>query len=232
VGSLKFEAPPPTDQRPLDVARLLRHAGAPDGARILLGGSTHEGEEALLAEIFQRLRRKFPELYLVLVPRHFERSRSVGAQLERRALRYVYRSEINVAALPEPGSSDCLLVNSTGELRHFYPFATIVFIGKSLIGQGGQNPIEPAAAGRAIIFGPHMQNFPDIVPRFLQADAAVQVADKLELEKSLDELLAIPARIATLGRNALEVVESNRGALHRTVDIVLRVLEERGLRSH
>lgn len=227
VGSLKFEPVPPLEERPLDVARLLRHAGMPDGARVLLAGSTHEGEEALLAEVFQRLRKRFPQLYLVLVPRHFERCRAVGRQLGRRGLRFVYRSEVRFASPPEPGASECLLVNSTGELRHFYPHADVVFVGKSLVPGGGQNPIEPAAVGRAIVFGPHMENFPDIAPRLVAADAAVQVEDAVELETVIEVLLRDDARRARLGANAQKVIESHRGALDRTVEAILAVLEER-----
>ena len=228
VGSLKFEPSPPGDTRPLDVPRLLKHAGMPENSRILLGGSTHEGEEATLAEIFSRLRKKHPDLYLVLVPRHFERGRSIGSQLERRGVRFVYRSEVNFASEPKPGCSDCLLVNSTGELRQFYPHAHIVFIGKSLHGVGGQNLIEPAAAGRPIVFGPNMQNFPDITPRFLDADAAIQVPNALQLEITLGELLSNPARCESLGKNALAVVDGNRGALERTIVMISDVLQEDG----
>lgn len=228
VGSLKFESAPPSDQRALDVPRLLRQAGMPESARVLLAGSTHEGEEALLAEVFQHLRRKHPDLYLVLVPRHFERARSVGGQLQRAGVRYVYRTEVSFAADAQPGSSQCLLVNSTGELRQFYPHATVVFVGKSLVGRGGQNPIEPAEAGKPVVFGPHMQNFPDIAPRLLEADAAVQVADGAALQQALDELLSDPSRAAQLGANALKVVEKNRGALGRTVEVILDVLGETG----
>jgi len=229
LGSLKFDPPPASEQRPLDVPRLLRHAGMPEGALVLLAASTHEGEEALMAEVFRQLRRDIPDLYLVLVPRHFERSRSVGSQLDRRGVRWVYRSEVSYADEPRPGSADCLLVNSTGELRHFFPHADVVFVGKSLLGQGGQNPIEPAAAGRAVVFGPHMQNFRDIVPRFLEAEAVVQVRDEEELRQQIGALLRDPARRSELGRRARAVVEAGRGVLDRTVEMVVDVLAERGL---
>ncbi|MBL9139994.1 MAG: 3-deoxy-D-manno-octulosonic acid transferase [Verrucomicrobiales bacterium] len=229
VGSLKFEPPPATDQRPLDVHRLLIHAGCPEDALILLGGSTHDGEEAALAEIFQRLRRRHPNLYLVLVPRHFERSRAVGSQLDRRGIRFVYRSEVNFGTQPKPGSTDCLLVNSTGELRHFYRHASVVFVGKSLIGKGGQNPIEAATSSRAIVFGPHMQNFRDIAQRFVDAEAAIQVDDSEGLESALDQLLSDEPRRIQLGANALKVVESGRGALDRTVQMILDTLHQRGV---
>ncbi len=226
VGSLKFEPSLASDSRPLDVPRLLRQAGMPDNARVVLAGSTHDGEESTLAEVFSRLRKKHPDIYLVLVPRHFERARAIGSQLTRRGMHYVYRSEVNFATEPEPGGSECLLVNSTGELRYFYPHAHVVFIGKSLHGVGGQNPIEPAAAGCPIVFGPNMQNFPDIAPRFVEADAAVQVRDAAQLEAALDKLLSDPARCETLGRNARAVVEANRGALDRTVSMIFDVLKE------
>ena len=229
VGSLKFEPSPPGDVRPLDVPRLLRHAGMPPDARVLLAASTHDGEEATLADIFARLRKKHPDLYLVLVPRHFERARAIGGQLSRRRIRYVYRSEVVFAGAPDPGSSECLVVNSTGELRFFYPHAHVVFVGKSLHGVGGQNPIEPAAVGRPIVFGPHMQNFPDIAPRFVDADAALQVEDAGQLEKALDDLFSHPSRCDALGRNARAVVEANRGALDRTVAMIFDVLRDHDL---
>jgi 3-deoxy-D-manno-octulosonic-acid transferase len=213
----------------IDVPSVLRAAGMPEDALVLLGSSTHEGEEAILADAFRRLRRKHPSLYLVLVPRHFERSRTVGSQLDRRRVRFVYRSEVTPSTPHPPGSIDCLVVNSTGELRHFYPHASVVFIGKSLVGRGGQTPIEAAAAGRALLFGPNMQNFPDIAPRFLAADGAVQVADKEQLETELDRLFSDPKRREELGRNAHAVVEANRGALEKTVAMIVDILAERGV---
>ncbi len=228
AGSLKFEPPAPSDQL-LDVAKLLRHAGRREGAPVLLAASTHDGEETLIAEIFLRLRARHPGLFLVLVPRHFERSKSVGSQLDRRGVRFEYRSEVRYSVEPEPGANDCLLVNSTGELRHFFAHASVVFVGKSLIGRGGQNPIEPAAEGKAIVFGPHMQNFPDIVPRFLEADAAIQVSDARGLERALDDLLGDADRREVLGRNARRVVDANRGALERTVTRIVATLEAAGV---
>lgn len=225
VGSLKFETPPPPEQRQLDVPRLLRQAGMPVGARVLLGASTHDGEESVLAEIFLRLRKRYPDLFLVLVPRHFERARAVGSELTRRKVRYVYRSQVGFSTDPKPGSADCLVVNSTGELRGFFPHSTVAFVGKSLVGRGGQNPIEPASAGCPVVFGPHMQNFRDIAARFVEAGAAVQVGDAAELERAFDELLGDSARREELGRKAREVVDSNRGALERTVEVILRSLE-------
>jgi 3-deoxy-D-manno-octulosonic-acid transferase len=225
VGSLKFDAAVIPERRFLDVPGLLRQVGVTPGARVLLGGSTHPGEEIVLAEQFLRLRSRFPDLFLVLVPRHFERCRQVGRDLQTRGVKFVFRNEILTSAQLQPGEVDCLLVNTTGELQRFYEHATLIFVGKSLTAQGGQNPIEPGALGKAMVFGPHMQNFTDVVRSFLEAKGAVQVADAVELEKALGELLADESRRRELGSNALAVVRKNLGAIERTVDMIVKHLE-------
>jgi len=229
VGSLKYDAAKLDERRLLDVPAMLGQLGLAPGARILLGGSTHAGEEAILAEQFLRLRARFPDLFLVLVPRHFERCREVGRQLEARGLRFVYRNGITAPTRFQPGEVDCLLVNTTGELRYFYEHATVIFVGKSLTAAGGQNPIEPGALGKAMVFGPNMQNFAEVVRSLLAQDGAIQTRDAAGLEKVLGELLADEARRQTLGRNALKVVRENLGAVSRTVDMIIEHLDDEDL---
>ena len=226
VGNLKFDAAV-FDGAVLDVPSLLACAGVPADALLLVAGSTHAGEEAILAEQFLRLRARFPKLFLVLVPRHFERAGDVAADLDRQGIKFIRRSEITHDARHEAGPVDCLLVNTTGELRYFYQHATVCFVGKSLAAKGGQNPIEPAALGKPVVFGPNMQNFADVVRIFLAQDGAVQVRDAAELEKTLGELLANPERRAELGRNAQKILRENQGAVERTVDMIVRQLESR-----
>ena len=137
----------------------------------------------------------------------------------------MYRSEVTPATRCEPGTVDCLLVNTTGELKLFYECATVVFVGKSLTAAGGQNPIEPAALAKAIVFGPNMQNFSAIVTVFLREQGAVQVRGAAELEAVLAGLLGDPPRREQLGQNALKVVRENRGAVDRTVDMIIRHFE-------
>ncbi|MEI6389751.1 MAG: 3-deoxy-D-manno-octulosonic acid transferase [Verrucomicrobiota bacterium] len=226
VGNLKFDAAKLDEHRLLNVPALFRQLAVPPGARILVGGSTHPGEEAILAEQFCRLRARFPDLFLVLVPRHFERSQEVGRELRARGIKFVFRSEIMSHSEFQPGEIDCLLVNTTGELKYFYEHATVIFIGKSLAAQGGQNPIEPGAMGKAMVFGPNMQNFEEVVRRFLAQNGAVQARDAAELEKVLGELLADERRCEDLGRNALKVVHQNLGAIDRTVDMIVKHLDD------
>ncbi len=225
VGSLKFDAAVIPERRTLDVPALLRQAGMPSDGLVLLGGSTHPGEEAILAEVFLRLRPRFPNLFLVLVPRHFERSRQVGRELEARSINFVYRNEILSQTQFGSGEVQALIVNTTGELPRFYEHATLIFVGKSLTAEGGQNPIEPGALGKAMVFGPHMQNFAEVVRSLLAGNAAVQVRDAAELQKVTAELLADEPRRRQLGLNARTVVHQNLGAIERTVDMIVKHLE-------
>ncbi len=227
VGSMKFDAAARLDERRIiNVPAMFRQLGIAPGSRILLGGSTHAGEEKILAEIFLRLRERFPDLFLVVVPRHFERGQLVGRDLSALKLKSIYRSEVTASTNLQPGQLDCLVVNTTGELQHFYEHASVIFVGKSLTAEGGQNPIEPGALGKPVVFGPHMENFPDIVRAFLSRDGAIQVRDAAELEKVVADLLANPARCEQLGRNALKVVQENLGAVDRTVDMIIEHLPE------
>ena len=227
VGNLKYDAAKLDERRLLDVPALLRQLGVPPDAPILVGGSTHDGEEIILAEITQRLRARFPKLFLVLVPRHFERGQEVGQQLRQRGVKFAYRNLIGADTQLAEGEVECLLVNTTGELRFFYEHATAVFVGKSLTATGGQNPIEPAALGKAMVFGPNMQNFAGITRNFIAEDGVVQVGDAAALEKALTGLLADENRRAELGRNAQRVVRENLGAIDRTVEMILEKLEPR-----
>lgn len=230
VGSLKFDGARISEHRRLDVPGILRQAGCKDGAPVFIAGSTHPGEEGVIAEIFLRLRTRFPDLFLVLVPRHHERSREVGRELSSRGVKFAYRTDVVVGKHPKRGDAQCLVVNTIGELSYFYDAATVVFIGKSLTASpGGQNPIEPAEAAKAMVFGPNMQNFADITRLFLENQAAIQVKDAAGLESALAELLADPNRRTQLGQRAQKVVADNHGAIDRTIEMIVPFLRARGL---
>ncbi|MDE3100469.1 MAG: 3-deoxy-D-manno-octulosonic acid transferase [Verrucomicrobiota bacterium] len=229
VGSLKFDGASLDERRKLDVAAMLQQIGVPPDAPVLVGGSTHAGEEALLADAVRRLRARFPRLFLVLVPRHFERCKQVGRELRARGVKFLYRNAITAGTQGHDGQVECLLVNTTGELRFFYECATVVFVGKSLTAAGGQNPIEPGALGKPMIFGPNMQNFADIASNFVTHGGAIQIQRPEELEPAVGALLADEGRRAELGHNALKVVRRNMGAIERTVDVILEPLKKRGV---
>ncbi len=229
VGNLKFDVAPLPFPRQLNVRALLRQIGVPDDALLVVAGSTHDGEEILLAEIAARLRKKFPRLFLIIVPRHFERARAISQQLRASGLRFMTRSEIMSTTQLRSGEVDALLVNSTGELMYFYELADVVFVGKSLTAIGGQNPIEPASLGKPVIFGPNMQNFQEVVRIFLKDNAALEVKNAAELELVLGGLLADPERRAALGSRAAATVAENNGAVERTVEMIIPHLKARGI---
>ncbi len=231
VGSLKFDAARLDERRSLDVPGLLQQLGVPANAPLFVCGSTHAGEEAVLAEVFLRLRQRCPDLFLVLVPRHFERSRDAAKELEARGVKFAYRNEVSGNNRPRyaPGELQCLLVNTTGELKFFYEHATVIFVGKSLTAHGGQNPIEPGALGKAMVFGPNMENFADVVRSFLAKDGAVQVEDATALETAVAQLLSDAPRRAQLGRNAQQVVSENLGAVDRTVEMIIKGIKDSGV---
>ncbi len=214
TGNMKFDGAFEAHADAVDARALMRKLGVADNAPVLVAGSTFEGEEILLAELLPQWREAFPDLFLVLVPRHFERASAVLEQLKSTKLKVARRTAMEAA----PENPDVLLVDSTGELKSFFAMATVVFMGKSLTAQGGQNPIEPAAAGRAIVFGPFMQNFRAVVGELLAAKGAVQVADETELAIKIPVLLGDLELREALGAVARGVVEANKGASQRTAD--------------
>lgn len=221
VGNLKFDAAQIAERTAIGVSMLYKQIGVSDDALILVAGSTHAGEEAFLADVYLRLRDKFPKLFLTLVPRHFERSREVGAELEKRRIPFAYRTQVSSTTNFPPGEVQALIVNTTGELRDFYQNASVIFVGKSLTAEGGQNPIEPGAQGKAMVFGPNMQNFEAIAQAFIAARGARREKDAAGVERAIEELLASPEQRAELGANALEVVRNNQGSIDRTIEMIL-----------
>jgi len=229
VGSLKFDAAKLDERTSINVPSMLAQLGVPTDAQLLVCGSTHAGEEALLAAMFLRLKPRFLKLFLILVPRHMERAREVNRELVSAGVKSFTRSDLSPQTQLAPNQVQCLLVNSTGELRHFYEHATVVFVGKSLTAEGGQNPIEPGALGKPVLFGPNMQNFAESARNFVTNDAAIQVRDVAELETAVADLLSNPARREELGVNARKVVRDNLGAVERTTDMIVETIDRSGL---
>ena len=217
TGSIKFDDASSASARDTrDFRPFLAGLGVPLAAPVLLGASTHKGEEAALGRAYKILKAEIPDLLFISVPRHVERAKEVRADLEALGLTVVSRTQIeNSKRTP-----DVLLVDSTGELRDWYACATVVFVGKSLLAKGGQNPAEPIVAGRATAFGPNMQNFAILVHGLLRAKGAVQIPDEAALPAALGRLLRDADTRAALVRNGQSVIASHRGATDRTCDIV------------
>jgi 3-deoxy-D-manno-octulosonic-acid transferase len=167
---------------------------------------------------------RFPNLFLIVVPRHHERGRDAGRELDAAGVKFVYRNEITPSMQRQPGELDALLVNTTGELRYFYDHATAVFVGKSLTADGGQNPIEPGARAKPMVFGPNMQNFEAIAKLLVERGGALQVPDVAQLEHAFAKILSDPAGAVKIGTNAQTGVKENLGSIDRTVEMILAQL--------
>jgi 3-deoxy-D-manno-octulosonic-acid transferase len=225
VGNLKFDVELPTSPEPDPTAsQLLLQAGIhPQHHLILLGGSTHAGEEKILGECLKALQPSFPNLTLVVAPRHFERASDACHDLQQLGLHVVRRTSLQPdTPLAQP--PDALVVDSTGELKALYSCATLVFIGKSLTTHGGQNPIEPAALAKPILTGPHMENFRLITREFLAHHAISQVQNQQQLLHQIQYLLENPQARQSLGQKAQQVVQTSSGATHRTLTAILQTL--------
>lgn len=217
VGSVKFDTGD-VQVRSDAPRQTLQDFGIEAGRPILFGGSTHAGEEEILGEIFQRLRTEFPDLLLIIAPRHVERVPEIRPRLEQLGLAVRLRSETGAPAHAAP---DCVLLDTTGELQNWYAVATIVFVGKSLEARGGQNPVEPIVAGKPVLFGPHMENFSKLAQALVEHGAAVTVRDAADLEGQIARLLRDPAAARALVANAQAILASHAGATMRTAELLL-----------
>ncbi|MFN2621719.1 MAG: 3-deoxy-D-manno-octulosonic acid transferase [Chthoniobacterales bacterium] len=215
VGSIKYD---PGDVKLPDAPlEVLRSFGFDSSRPILFGGSTHPGEEEILAQIVQRLRTEFPDLQLIIAPRHVERANEIRSRLQRLGLTVALRSE------PPVRPVDCLLVNTTGELQSWYGVATIVFMGKSIMARGGQNPVEPILAGKPVLFGPHMENFSTLARTLVTHGGAVQVDGPAELQEKIACLLRDHEAVSVLVRHAHAVISQHSGATERTAALVTQL---------
>lgn len=217
TGNMKFDAHMPPSL--IEEGEAIRAAWGTQ-RRVLVAGSTHEGDERALLAAFTRMLPGFPDALLVLVPRHPERF-TRAAQLARQAgLAVALRS----AGISCPAGTQCFVVDTMGELLRFYAACDVAFVGGSLDAIGGHNVLEPAALAKPVVVGPHTQNFAEITGQLLNCGAAMRVADDAELEAALSRLLSQPEERDWMGRAGFELVRSGQGAVTRTLELIDSVL--------
>jgi 3-deoxy-D-manno-octulosonic-acid transferase len=223
TGNLKYESPEPAVKPELE--ERLRELAA--GRPLLLAGSTMAGEEAAVLDAFGRLGGGGRAL-LVLAPRHPERWEEVWGMLaEMKAAR---RSEALTPRPPLPegeGGTDVVLLDSLGELAGLYRIAAGAFIGGTLVPTGGHNPLEPARFGVPVAVGPSMHNFRDMAEQFDRARAWRRVAGAGELAAAWGEWIGSPETAREQGERGLRLLEENRGALARTIEMLAPLLSQR-----
>ena len=225
AGNLKFDLEPAAPL-PQWLDRQIHSWTAP-GA--LVAGSTAAGEEEIVLAAFQRLREQRPSLRLLLAPRRPERFEEVAELIAARGFRLARRSRLTSASAAEPDAgidpeAAVLLLDSVGELGSVYRYATVAFVGGSLVPHGGQNILEAAQFARPVVVGPNMQNFRDIARTFRAAGALRQVASGAELLTALQELLDDSVAAAAMGQAGRRLLEANRGATERVLEAVAALL--------
>jgi len=215
LGNVKF------DEASLEEGYARDRVGYDGQDDIWVARSTHPGEEDIILRCFTALRKKFPHLKLILAPRHVARASEICSLVEAYGWRPTLWSRQREGRLEKEA---VLVVDTIGHLRKLYALATVVFVGKSLVGKGGQNIIEPAAYGKPVIVGPAMDNFERVVEVFKNAQAIVQIHGPEELEEALRSLLEDSDRRTALGLRARAVVLAQQGATEQSLALISPLL--------
>lgn len=220
TGSLKFDI----SVTPELAARAvtLRRQWAPRRP-VWIATSTHEGEESIILEAHRKLLTRFPNLLLILVPRHPERFDTAREMAQKAGFSYTLRSSGEI-----PSSGTQVVIGDTmGELMLLYGIADLAFVGGSLVERGGHNPLEAAAHAIPVLMGPHTFNFKDICAKLQQADGLISVTDADSLDKEIGNLLTDEDYRLYYGRHAVEVLHQNQGALQRLLQLLEPYLPQR-----
>ena len=229
TGNLKFDHDLDEQENAL-TGDLRNRFGIAADAPLIIAASTHAPEEKWITEAFKNVWKTSGATLprLMIAPRHPERFTEVAEIVKATGFTWVRRSE---KASSRDKVAEIILLDSIGELRAAYPLAEIVFVGGSLIPHGGQSIFEPAAAGKAIVTGPHTANFEAAVKEFLDKDALVQIEDVSEkdaaakLAAAFKELLTHVERRRMLGTASHEVMRNNRGAAKRTIEYIIPLIQ-------
>jgi 3-deoxy-D-manno-octulosonic-acid transferase len=208
----------PEDKKGLFLSLNLR-----EGQNIFIAGSTHRGEEEIILAVFRELKKEFPDLILLLAPRHPERFSEVASLLQGMEFNSIRRTEISLSSGGR-GEVEVIILDTIGELFKFYGIGTVIFIGGSLVPIGGHNILEPAIYKKAVLFGPHMDNFSDISQILSSTGAGICVGNEKELLTRARALLLDEGLRESLGKAALKVIEENQGALHKSIEVIEQFL--------
>jgi 3-deoxy-D-manno-octulosonic-acid transferase len=220
IGNFKF------DTRPSSTVPEWTKIVKGEGSRVkgqgftIIAGSTHRTEEDLIIDVYIKLKADFPQLNLIVAPRHPERFREVEELIKKKGMEYIKRSDVTGHGSRVTGV--IVLLDVIGELSSVYGACDVAIMGGSFIEHGGQNPLEPAFWGKAIVCGPHMENFP-FIDDFYRDGGALKV-DSDNLYESLKSLLTSPEKISSMGKVAKELYEKNSGATDRAMEIIEKYL--------
>ena len=193
---------------------------------LFVAGSTHPVEEDVVLECYRRLIDAAPSLVLVLAPRHIERADALFGAVRAQGFVALRRTTLPKATEGLSIGPRVIILDTRGELASLYREATLVFVGGSLVRVGGHNPLEPAAWGKAVIFGPHMDHFAEVADLLIRQGGGLQVNDAQEMADAMACLLKDRTRLEQMGKAAYELVLANQGAVAKNADLIARFMEE------
>ena len=222
VGNIKFDR----DWLPMDEKEYkewLNILNLKPEDSVWVTGSTHQGEEDIILEVFVELRSIFPQLRIIIAPRRIERADDILRLCLDKGLRTVLKTEFAGAGRPY----DVMILNTIGELGQIYGISKISFVGGSLVPIGGHNLLEPASFGRPVLFGSHTHNFTLMSRLLIEAGGGRSVKDREDLFETMKGLLSDPEKAKRMGRQAKEFVKMNKGALKRVVDYIEDCIDEK-----
>ncbi|MEM9530346.1 MAG: lipid IV(A) 3-deoxy-D-manno-octulosonic acid transferase [Pseudomonadota bacterium] len=219
VGSLKFDLELPTDLK--RVGQELR-AKWGDSRLVIVAASTHEADDDAVLPAYQRLLSVHPDALLIIAPRHPERFSKVAARCRALGLKTHTRSEHRRARK----RTQVFVLDTLGELMNYFAAADVAFVGGSIAQVGGHNVLEPAALGVPVLVGHHTFNFAEITELLLSRGGALRVADSAQLYERLQELAGDAGQRQRMGNSGLQLVQENRGALSRTLDLIQTALRQ------
>jgi 3-deoxy-D-manno-octulosonic-acid transferase len=220
TGNIKFDQPVSHLDK-ID-AQPLRHLLLRDEEELFVAGSTHPGEEEQLLGCYRTLLQNYPDLVLLLAPRHIERAAQVEAAAIAQGFAVVRRSLLTNAVAPK--GPRVIVLDTRGELATVYRYAVVAFVGGTLVPIGGHNLLEPAIWGKPVFFGPYTDHCAEIADLLLRADGGRQATDGAALATQMAAVLDDRPSLEQMGRAAQQVVLENRGALEHTLDIITRLL--------
>ncbi|MBF0476689.1 MAG: 3-deoxy-D-manno-octulosonic acid transferase, partial [Deltaproteobacteria bacterium] len=219
TGNAKYESLT-TAVDPLKAANLARLLNISADDTWLVAGSTRTGEEEIVLDAYTRLKPQFPNLKLLLAPRHINRAEEVARLVKSHGMSYRFRTDIK----PGEAAAEVIILNTMGELFYIYGLAAIVICGGSMVPLGGQNLLEPAAWGKPVLYGPSMEDFLDAKISLEEVGADGLVATGLELTQTLSNLLSRPQQLAEKGAQAQLAVLRQAGAAARNARLIADIL--------
>jgi 3-deoxy-D-manno-octulosonic-acid transferase len=200
---------------------LRQRLGLAINEKLLIAASTHQGEENIILNVYKDMKKDFPDLRLLIAPRHPERANKILELVKN----YHFKPQrICPSDSMESNSETIYILDTVGELLSYYAISDIVFVGGSLMKIGGHNILEPAFLGKPVLFGPHMFNFRDIAGLFLENKAAICVSNQQELKSNIKQLLENPAQIPELALKAKQLIQKNRGATNRNLKLIMEFI--------